>query len=186
MVGPRPLPGLPCPRPPLKKRHRTAGARARHFETRAVPPQATLDRPRVPAVGAPYAARMAIDWGDAPAWAALALSVGSFGIATWAAVESRKSRQATEESADAAKRSAVAAERSHELAEQQYRDSLPPPVKLVVLPLRKDLYQLANDGTVTATGVTVDRSNLPPSTPSAPLRSVWLLISITRRPTKYG
>ncbi|MGI5204727.1 hypothetical protein ACQEU6_24490 [Spirillospora sp. CA-108201] len=103
---------------------------------------------------------MAIDWGDAPAWAALALSVGSFGIATWAAAESRKSRKATEESADAAMRSAVAAERSHELAEQQYRDSLPPPVKLVVLPLRKDHYQLANHGTETATGVTVDRSNL--------------------------
>lgn len=103
---------------------------------------------------------MAIDWGDVPAWVALALAVGSSGIATWAAVESRKSRRATEESADAARRSAVAAERSHELAEQQYRDSLPPPVKLAVLPLGKDRYQLANHGTETATGVTVDRSNL--------------------------
>ncbi|WP_258940799.1 hypothetical protein [Actinomadura luteofluorescens] len=103
---------------------------------------------------------MAIDWSDSPAWVALVLSVGSTGIATWAALESRKSRQATEESAEAAKRSAVAAERSHELAEKQYRDSLPPPVKLVVLPLRKNHYQLANYGTETATGVTVDRSNL--------------------------
>ncbi|TDB83366.1 hypothetical protein E1264_28645 [Actinomadura sp. KC216] len=103
---------------------------------------------------------MAIDWSDVPAWAALALSAGSFGIATWAAVESRKSRKATQDSAEAAKRSAVAAERSHELTEQQYRDSLPPPVKLVVLALKKNRYQLANHGTETATGVTVDRNQL--------------------------
>jgi len=47
------------------------------------------------------------------------------------------------------------------LADQQYRDSLPPPVGWEIQHVHKSKFQLVNVGTETATGVTLNPSGVP-------------------------
>jgi len=118
-----------------------------------------------------------VDWGDAAAWAAFGVALvaaffsgrsvaeakkariageRSAAAAEDSAREAKRSADAGEVSAQAAVRSADAAEKAHQLAEQQYLDSLPPPVAWEIRQVRKSTYQLINIGAATATGVSID------------------------------
>src|SRR5690606_5493519 len=118
-----------------------------------------------------------VDWGDAAAWAALGVALvaaffsgrsvaeakkariageRSAAAAEDSAREAKRSADAGEVSAQAAVRSADAAEKAHQLAEQQYLDSLPPPVAWEIRQVSKSTYQLINIGAATATGVSID------------------------------
>ncbi|MGC5286578.1 hypothetical protein [Micromonospora sp. DT231] len=63
---------------------------------------------------------MTVEWGDAPAWAALVVSVGAGGVAWRALKHAKTSASASEISAQAAVRQAAAAERQVELAESAF------------------------------------------------------------------
>ncbi|MEH1098217.1 hypothetical protein [Micromonospora sp. CPCC 205561] len=127
-------------------------------------------------------AQAGIDWGDAPAWAAFAVSLGGTGIALHAARSSKTAARAAEVSAQAGVRQAAAAEeqvsiarRTLELAEQQgdpkeapvlmdrLRDALteePPYVAWWLGQRSKNTYILRNIGTDTARTVEIDQSRI--------------------------
>ncbi|MEU8430360.1 hypothetical protein [Micromonospora sp. NPDC048169] len=128
-------------------------------------------------------AQAGVDWGDAPAWAAFLISLGSGAIALIALKYAKTSAQASEISAKAAVRQAAAAERQVELAEAaaEAADSgVSPPGKrpdswteggsmeAAVLPYvawwveqrSKNTYVLRNIGTDIAREVEIDQSRI--------------------------
>ncbi|MEU7751145.1 hypothetical protein [Micromonospora sp. NPDC049171] len=126
---------------------------------------------------------MTVDWGDAPAWAAFAVSVGAAGVAWRALKHAKTSASASEISAQAAVRQAAAAERQVELAEAAFeaareeagesrlpvdtsaaREALTSPKPGYVAwwcELKsKNTYVLRNIGTDTARNVEIDESRI--------------------------
>lgn len=108
---------------------------------------------------------MSTQWGDIAALASAGIAVASAGIAAWQAGEARKARKESatwaEESAQASTRSADAAERSLALEEAAARAAEPPEVGWILERANKNRFVLRNIGTKTATGVTVDESQIP-------------------------
>lgn len=96
-----------------------------------------------------------MNWGDVPAWGALAVS----GIAIWISIKARGDGRV---SADAALRSAVAAEETLAAQQRAEAEAAMPRVHLVVSHIDKDLYRLQNDGTATASNIVFDQDDLPP------------------------
>lgn len=126
---------------------------------------------------------MSIDWGDAPAWAALGISIIGTGISIGSVVYTRTSARANEVSAKAALRQAAAAEeqtaiarRTLELAEQQaptsassefmqqlgdvLADEAPPYVAWWIDHKSKNTYVLRNIGTGVARDIEIDQSRI--------------------------
>ncbi|MFJ6198852.1 hypothetical protein [Micromonospora sp. NPDC092111] len=125
-------------------------------------------------------AQSGVDWGDAPAWAAFLVSLGSGAIALFALKYAKTSAQASEISAKAAVRQAAAAERQVELAEAaadagvsppdkrpdswteggNMEGAAPPYVAWWVEQRSKNTYVLRNIGTDTAREVEIDQSRI--------------------------
>ncbi|WP_328651325.1 hypothetical protein OG598_24995 [Micromonospora sp. NBC_00330] len=120
-------------------------------------------------------ARAGVDWGDAPAWAAFAVSLGGTAVAIHAARSSKASAQAGVRQAAAAEEQVAIARRSLELAEQQalatgsplrtdlIQQALTPEVPYVAWWIdhrSKNTYVLRNIGTDTAREVEIDQSRI--------------------------
>ncbi|MER7005243.1 hypothetical protein ABT297_19660 [Dactylosporangium sp. NPDC000555] len=123
-----------------------------------------------------------IDWGDAPAWAAFAVSILGTSVAVHSARSSKTAAAAAKTSAQAAVRQAAAAEeqtvisrRALELAEQQALTGSTPRAELIQEALApqpalyvawwieqrsKNTYALRNIGTATALSVEIDHSRI--------------------------
>jgi hypothetical protein len=115
--------------------------------------------------------RFDIDFGDAPAWVALAISIWVWfssrrwqrknsGIAERSARATEEAAEATKISADAAVRSANTAEKATALAELASKPPAPPAAKVSwrIQPVQDALYRLRNVGDASATKVNVDKS----------------------------
>ncbi|MFG1736498.1 hypothetical protein ACGFLT_00565 [Micromonospora chalcea] len=126
---------------------------------------------------------MTVDWGDAPAWAGFAISLGASVIALRALKHSKDSAGASVISAQAAVRQAAAAERQVELAEAAFKAAeekaaepaaavdtrpaqevlvgpTPPYVAWWIEQRSKNNYVLRNIGTDTARNVEIDKSRI--------------------------
>ncbi|MFJ2017153.1 hypothetical protein [Streptomyces nodosus] len=95
-----------------------------------------------------------VDWGVAPAWAALAVSVGALWV-------SLKVRGDGKRSADAAERSALAAEHTLARQVQAEEEATRPRVVLHLEHVDKDAYRLCNEGTASARNIVFQDEELP-------------------------
>jgi pyruvate/2-oxoglutarate dehydrogenase complex dihydrolipoamide acyltransferase (E2) component len=117
-----------------------------------------------------------MDWGDAPAWAAIVVSVGAVIVSLKARGDGNRAATAAENSVTESKRSADAAEVSARVAEETLADqrreaaerraaeaaAAVPRAHLKVRHVSKDLYRLENDGTGPALDITFEQDDLPP------------------------
>ncbi|MFC4048064.1 hypothetical protein ACFOY4_00060 [Actinomadura syzygii] len=112
---------------------------------------------------------MDIDWGDAPAWVAIAVSlmfsIAAFVVSIKGLTWQRMAAEAAVTSANADEQALALAQLQHELeqarSERSERLSEPPKVEWRLERRGKQKFVLRNVGTEMATGVTMDRSNLP-------------------------
>lgn len=106
---------------------------------------------------------MRVDWGDAPAWAALVISAVAVVLATRGQRRSNaaadRSALASERSVAASERSAVAAEQAVAIQAQQVAEAsaaAAPKVELVIQRGSGSAYLLRNVGQLAATGIVAD------------------------------
>ncbi|MFK0025669.1 hypothetical protein [Streptomyces sp. NPDC090798] len=112
-----------------------------------------------------------MNWGDAPAWAAFALSAAALFVSIKARQDGKRSADASGKSADAAVRSADAAEATladQRRAAQEDRwarlEAERPRADVVVEYVSGDTWALRNKGSAPARAVTVGERDWPPGT----------------------
>lgn len=109
-----------------------------------------------------------MNWGDVPAWAALALSAVAVWISFKARGDGKKSADASAKSADASVRSAVAAEEALALQQREAderraaeQEAARPRVVLTLERPEQRRFVLRNRGTAIAEGVTITQAGEP-------------------------